>query len=273
MDEYQVSSVLVNFQKIFYVNFEQNFAGKSATFIQSMVQHRAIMRIVDNLHDLCCRGLKDYKLALENVQDYNLAKILTRKCTVPHYSGDIKQSLSIFNILNAVQMDIELYNYVDILFFEFRSGRLRERQAHVKEVTEIKYKEEEPEEEGERFHASVVFLPMEDAPYNMTFFRDNADFMNNYYINIVSRTFTDIEKTMKEYLEKNDDSNLRGTLKELDLVKVNWKDLFIDEVTASMERLEHGYSNIKNNIRRKLNIRSTTRDSLASPSAREKARA
>jgi len=67
-----------------------------------MIKHRKIMKIVENLHDLCCRGSKDYKLALENVQDYNLAKILTRKCTVPHFSGDIKQGLTIYNILFAI---------------------------------------------------------------------------------------------------------------------------------------------------------------------------
>ena len=49
------------------------------------------------------------------VQDYNMTKILTRKCSVPDDSGDIKLSRCDFNILYALQMDIENYNYIDIL--------------------------------------------------------------------------------------------------------------------------------------------------------------
>lgn len=43
-----------------------------------MIMHTKIFSIIENLHDLCCRGTKDSKQALANVQDYNLTKILTR---------------------------------------------------------------------------------------------------------------------------------------------------------------------------------------------------
>ena len=68
------------FSKIFYRDFTQNFAGKGMTLIELMIMHRRIFSLIDNLHDLCCRGTKDYKEALANVQDYNMTKILSRKC-------------------------------------------------------------------------------------------------------------------------------------------------------------------------------------------------
>mmetsp|Transcript_12110 Transcript_12110/g.18725 ORF Transcript_12110/g.18725 Transcript_12110/m.18725 type:complete len:121 (+) Transcript_12110:4022-4384(+) len=120
------------------------------------------MRIVDNLHDLCCRGIKDYKQALENVQDYNLAKIFTRKCTVPHQSGDIKEGVTIFNILYAIQTDIELYNYIDLLFFQYRSGKLASNRQGLSK--EIKYKEEPKDTNKYRLNAGVSYIVKDSAP-------------------------------------------------------------------------------------------------------------
>lgn len=53
-----------------------------------------------------------------------MTKILTRKCSVPDRSGDIKQSLCDFNILFSIQMDIELYNYCDVVFRDYHAGKL-----------------------------------------------------------------------------------------------------------------------------------------------------
>lgn len=49
------------FAKIFYVNFKQLYGGKGMTLIELMVMHTRIFSIIDNLHDLCCRGTKDYR--------------------------------------------------------------------------------------------------------------------------------------------------------------------------------------------------------------------
>jgi len=51
------------------------------------------------MHDLMCRGSKDYRSALANVQDYNMSKILAKQGAVPDPSGDIKKSIIDFNIL------------------------------------------------------------------------------------------------------------------------------------------------------------------------------
>jgi len=67
LTEEQTSIVLVTFIKIFYVNFEQLFGGKGKTLIELMEMHRVIFALVDNLHDLVCRGNKDQKEALMKV--------------------------------------------------------------------------------------------------------------------------------------------------------------------------------------------------------------
>jgi len=95
----QVETILTTFAKIFYMNFEQKFGGKGMTLMEMMLMHRKIFSLIDNLHDFLCRGNKDHKEALSQVQDYNMTKILTRQCSVPDLSGDIKLATCDFNTL------------------------------------------------------------------------------------------------------------------------------------------------------------------------------
>jgi len=67
LNDAQVEVILATFAKIFYVNFGEKFAGKGMTLIELMQMHRRIFSLIENLHDLCCRGTKDYKEALANV--------------------------------------------------------------------------------------------------------------------------------------------------------------------------------------------------------------
>ena len=99
---------------IFYTSdFARRFNGKSMTTLELMLMHRRIFFLTDNLHDLICRGNKDYKTSLANVEDYNKTKILGRKCSIPDLSGDIRNASVHFNIMQNIQMDIEVYNYFD----------------------------------------------------------------------------------------------------------------------------------------------------------------
>jgi hypothetical protein len=51
-----------------------------------------------------------------------MTKILTRKCSVPDKGGDIKLARCDFNLLYYVQMDIELFNYFEILMRDYKTG-------------------------------------------------------------------------------------------------------------------------------------------------------
>jgi len=60
------------------------------------------------------------------------------------------------------------------------------------------------------------------APAGLTFKRDNADVMNNFFVNIVCRSYTNIE----EYLQaRNDNVELqkqKETMKELEGIQKTW---------------------------------------------------
>mmetsp|Transcript_31436 Transcript_31436/g.48058 ORF Transcript_31436/g.48058 Transcript_31436/m.48058 type:complete len:178 (+) Transcript_31436:3255-3788(+) len=56
-----------NFGRIFYDDFEMKHKGKQLTLIDLMNLHTRAYDLVENLHDLFCRGTKDYKEALANV--------------------------------------------------------------------------------------------------------------------------------------------------------------------------------------------------------------
>ena len=85
-------------------------------------------------------------------------------------------------------MDIEIFNYIDILMHDYRAGRLKSmiiREEGLKDSNE------------NILNAGVVYLPMKSAPNGMIFKRNNSDFINNFCINIIASSFTDIEDFLK----------------------------------------------------------------------------
>jgi len=60
-----------------------------------------------------------------------MTKILTRKCSYPNESGDIKQNICDFNVIHAVQMDIEMFNYTEDLFKDYQSGKMKREYNSV----------------------------------------------------------------------------------------------------------------------------------------------
>jgi len=67
-----------------------------------MIIHTKVYDLVENLHDLFCRGTKDYKEALSNIQVYNMTKILSKKCSIPERSGDVKNNICDFNVIHGI---------------------------------------------------------------------------------------------------------------------------------------------------------------------------
>ena len=53
-----------------------------------------------------------------------MTKILTRKCAIPDKNGDYKEGKCELDVIYAVQMDIERYNFVDIVLRKVRLGIL-----------------------------------------------------------------------------------------------------------------------------------------------------
>lgn len=208
--------------------------------IELMVMHRKVYQIIDNLHDLCCRGTKDYREALANVQDYNMTKILSRKCSIPDPTGDVKQSRCDFNVMYAIQMDVEVYNYLDTILRDYNNGRL----THENLLKERKRLQEEELSQAatksgqQRLSAGIVFLTANQAPQGMVFQRDNIDVMNNFFIHISSRAFTNIEVILDNERDNVEIQKTKDTLHELEKIKPAWNSEILDEVNDQYDRLD-----------------------------------
>jgi hypothetical protein len=72
---------------MFYGSNFELYRNKHMTLLELMDMHRKIYDLVYNLHDLICKGTKDYKDSISNVQDYNMTKILSRKASIPDMTG------------------------------------------------------------------------------------------------------------------------------------------------------------------------------------------
>jgi len=120
--EEQITQTLHSLEKVF---FRLNLKGQFMTMEALMLLHRKIFKLIDNLHDLICRGSKDYKEALRIVQDYNMSKLILIKQSTPHHTGVVRlASVELEQICN-VYSDIELYNFADGLFRLRRADLLR----------------------------------------------------------------------------------------------------------------------------------------------------
>jgi len=64
---------------------------------------------------------------------------------------------------------------------------------------------------------------MSAQPSYLTLKRDNADFMNNFFVNIIARSFTDIDEFLKSQEEAQTSNAAVQTKKELFAIKDEWK--------------------------------------------------
>ena len=55
-----------------------------------------------------------------------MTKILSFKSSIPSQDGDYKKNVVEMNVFWAVQMDIERYNYVDIILRKLKMGKLHD---------------------------------------------------------------------------------------------------------------------------------------------------
>jgi hypothetical protein len=55
-------------------------------------------------------------------------------------------------------------------------------------------------------------MTMAMQPQGVTFKRDNADVMNNFFINLVAFSYTNIEETLRTNAEDNNSKAIKQTL-------------------------------------------------------------
>mmetsp|Transcript_22505 Transcript_22505/g.34798 ORF Transcript_22505/g.34798 Transcript_22505/m.34798 type:complete len:106 (+) Transcript_22505:2242-2559(+) len=90
------------FSKVFSLETQEKYLITSMQSIELMHLHRNKFRIVENLHDLFCRGNKNYKQALENMQEYNLSRVVTYHCSFPDLSGEKKHAIVDFPTIRSI---------------------------------------------------------------------------------------------------------------------------------------------------------------------------
>lgn len=90
----------------------------------------------------------------------------------------------------------------------------------------------EEAEKGNGLNAGVVFLPVTSQPNYIMYKRDNADFMNNFFVNIIARAFTDIDEFLRLQEIAKANNKHDKILKELANLKDDWKNLLAGEVNT-----------------------------------------
>jgi len=54
---------------------------------------------------------------------------MSSKCAIPAKNGEFKEGKVEFNIIQAVAMDVEVYNFIDIVLRKLRMGKLWDEMA------------------------------------------------------------------------------------------------------------------------------------------------
>lgn len=239
---------MVTFGKIFYGQNFQNFKGKNMTLIQLMQMHRKIFSLIDNLHDLICRGNKNYKESLSNVQDYNMTKILTRSCSIPNTNGVFKDGKVELDVIYAVQFDIELYNYVDIVLRKLKMGKLYQESidkvkqkgssAEEEKAEAAALEEQNFDEEDEETKKMDGIFPIGIGPDGVPLKRNNSDVMNNFFIEQVSKSFTDIEKVLANVASNGEMKRVERFKEEIAKQKVVWENQTLGAFNTQADKYE-----------------------------------
>lgn len=222
LNDKQISIVMVTFKKMFYGSSFEYFRGKHMTLIELMELHRKIYDLVDNLHDLVCRGVKDYKESISNVQDYNMTKILSRKTSIPVMSGKYKEGKVEMDVIHAVQMDIEMYNFIDVTMQKLKLGKLHreiQEKSHGQHeedeikggasASENKERVDQGDEEDDETKKVDGIYPATIGPDGVPLKRNHSDLMNNFFVDYAVRSFTDIEKELKELTDSGEQKRLK----------------------------------------------------------------
>lgn len=141
-------------------------------------------------------------------------------------------------MLWAVQFDIELFNYTEILLTLYKRGLLTNQNLRI-EAEMLKQKDAEPlKVMGHIINSGDAWVTGEDASaHSIKLNRNHGDPANNYYINIVSRSFTDIEQTIREIQENKEANELRNQFEEVGKLQGIWKTTVDDMVHKQFDRI------------------------------------
>lgn len=124
------------------------------------------------------------------MNEYNLSRKLSKRCSIPDESGDYSLARVEMNVLQSVFFDISLYNYIDVVVRRHQRLDLAD-YIRCKERG-VKTGSESEESEYDEFVEKKVkpILVTQYGPYGKPLYRNSAVFTENFFISDVSFAFS-----------------------------------------------------------------------------------
>ena len=176
-----------------------------------------------------------------------MTKILTRQASIPNVNGVYKDSKVELDVIFAIQFDIELYNYVDIVLRKLRLGKLYQESIEKTKMKmgsgeeekkqEAKAEENVDEEDDETKKVDGVF-PIGIGPDGVPLKRNNSDVMNNFFVNQTSRAFTDIEKILANVATNGENKRVERFKEEIKKQELVWEEKTVGAFNQQADKYE-----------------------------------
>lgn len=83
--------------------------------------------------------------------------------------------------------------------------------------------------------AGKVYMSLQSAPPGVTYHRDNTDVMNNFFIQIVSKSFTTIEDQTMAILENKEQIRQRAQLTEFERISEGWRNGLVGNIDDQLD--------------------------------------
>lgn len=83
-------------------------------------------------------------------------------------------------------------------------------------------------------------MTMAMQPAGVTFKRDNADVMNNFFINLVAFSYTNIEETLRTNAEDNNSKAIKQTLADYQKIQSVWT----NKINGDVNKQYSGFDNV-----------------------------
>ena len=142
-----------------------------------------------------------------------MTKILTSKCAIPSTSGEFKEGIVDFDIIYAVAMDVEYYNFIDIVLRKYRMGKLWDEMLQKEKNKSDRSSDDKAdaladededmangalkvagdEEEDDETKKIDGIWQIQIGPDGIPLKRNPSDVMQNFFISFVVRSFTDLD--------------------------------------------------------------------------------
>mmetsp|Transcript_33505 Transcript_33505/g.51468 ORF Transcript_33505/g.51468 Transcript_33505/m.51468 type:complete len:147 (+) Transcript_33505:4247-4687(+) len=129
-------------------------------------------------------------------------------------------------------MDIEMFNYTEKTFTDYRNGKFKEElRSRNKDYTQRF-------EKVLKERLDFIFEQQISTLQGTISRRVNSDAMNNFYIDIVAKSFTNIEDILKSKFENSEVKKQKETIKALDTIKKYWITEVQGVALASLKQFE-----------------------------------